>query len=123
MARHKSHVHDSIRRVDMATRRHLIDTISLWVSSTEEGTPSDQIWRAVCGIACRVPHERQPPDPSGVHRRYALVHVALQTGRMNRSIDSRSDLYSWGVVLYDLVTGTLPFVASDPMERALEGRS
>src|SRR5271154_7501009 len=39
-----------------------------------------------------------------------------QTGRMNRSIDSRSDLYACGVTFYETITGTHPFPASDPLE-------
>ncbi len=39
-----------------------------------------------------------------------------QTGRMNRSIDYRSDFYSLGVTLYEITTRRLPFVTDDPME-------
>ena len=67
------------------------------------------------GIASRLPRERQAPEPPGFIAGTLPYMAPEQTGRMNRSIDSRSDLYALGVTLYEMLTGTLPFVASDPM--------
>ncbi len=39
-----------------------------------------------------------------------------QTGRMNRSLDYRSDLYSLGVTFYELLTRQLPFETTDALE-------
>src|SRR4051794_32605034 len=68
------------------------------------------------GIASRLPRERNEPEPPEFIAGTLAYMAPEQTGRMNRSVDSRSDLYSLGVTFYEMLTGTLPFTASDPME-------
>ena len=57
------------------------------------------------GIASRLPRERQAPEPPEVIAGTLAYMAPEQTGRMNRSIDSRSDLYALGVTLYQMLTG------------------
>ena len=75
-----------------------------------------QVWLAGFGIASRLPRERQSPKPPEFIAGTLAYMAPEQTGRVNRSIDSRSDLYSLGVTFYEMLTGGLPFMASDPME-------
>jgi PAS domain S-box-containing protein len=75
-----------------------------------------QCWLRGFGIASRLPRERQSAEPPEFIAGTLAYMAPEQTGRMNRSIDSRSDLYALGVTLYEILTGSLPFTASDPME-------
>jgi serine/threonine protein kinase len=75
-----------------------------------------RVWLTGFGVASRLPRERQSPElPEFIAGTLAYM-APEQTGRVNRSIDSRSDLYSLGVTFYEMLTGSLPFTASDPME-------
>ena len=57
---------------------------------------TSQAWLTGFGIASRLPRERQAPAPPEVIAGTLAYMAPKQTGRMNRSIDSRSDLYSLG---------------------------
>jgi PAS domain S-box-containing protein len=74
------------------------------------------VWLTRFGIASKLPREFQAPAPPEVIAGTLAYMAPEQTGRMNRSIDARSDLYSLGVTLYQMLTGTLPFAAADPLE-------
>ncbi|MBN3846821.1 AAA family ATPase [Paraburkholderia sp. Ac-20342] len=68
------------------------------------------------GIATQGPRQRQSLEPPEFIAGTPAYMAPEQTGRMNRSIDSRCDLYALGVTFYLLVTGMLPFAATDPIE-------
>jgi PAS domain S-box-containing protein len=73
-------------------------------------------WLTGFGIASRLPREHRAPEPPEVIAGTLAYMAPEQTGRMNRSVDSRSDLYALGVTFYEMLTGALPFMAADPME-------
>ncbi|RDE22614.1 diguanylate cyclase [Motiliproteus coralliicola] len=68
------------------------------------------------GIASELDQERQAVQMS---RRLEgpLPYISPeQTGRMNRDLDYRSDYYSLGILLFELLTGRLPFQADNLLE-------
>ncbi len=68
------------------------------------------------GISTQLSRERQQfLNPNRLEGTLAYISPE-QTGRMNRAIDYRSDFYSLGVTLYELLCGRLPFESGDAME-------
>ena len=68
------------------------------------------------GISSRLKMETQEAvSPKGMEGALAYISPE-QTGRMNRSLDYRTDFYSLGVTFYQMLTGRLPFESQDPLE-------
>jgi serine/threonine protein kinase len=68
------------------------------------------------GMASQLMRERQAFAPPEFIAGTLAYIAPEQTGRMNRSVDARSDLYSMGIILYEMLTGILPFEAADALE-------
>src|ERR1700735_1435722 len=73
-------------------------------------------WLTGFAIASRLTREHRLPEPPQVIAGTLAYMAPEQTGRVDRSVDSRSDLYSLGVTFYEMLTGGLPFTVSDPMD-------
>ena len=77
---------------------------------------SGEVKIANFGIAARLPRVPTTARSPGIIEG-PLTHMSPeQTGRINRAVDTRSDLYSLGVTFYQMLTGRLPFEAGDPVE-------
>jgi len=68
------------------------------------------------GLAAAAGREGEDAGPPDTLAGTLAYMAPEQTGRLQRPVDVRSDLYSLGVVLYELTTGRLPFTATDPSE-------
>lgn len=68
-------------------------------------------------LAVKLPKEKREFLNSGVLEGSIQYISPEQTGRMNRNIDYRSDFYSLGVVLYELITGSRPYITEEMLEQ------
>jgi PAS domain S-box-containing protein len=69
------------------------------------------------GIATTMRQERPGRASTDHALAGSLAYISPeQTGRMNRAVDYRTDMYSLGVTLYELFTGELPFQTGDSLE-------
>jgi predicted ATPase/class 3 adenylate cyclase/tRNA A-37 threonylcarbamoyl transferase component Bud32 len=80
------------------------------------GGEPDRVRLIDFGIAIRLGRERASQAAVSQLEGTVAYMAPEQTGRMNRSIDPRSDLYSLGVLLFQMLTGRLPFDSDDPAE-------
>ncbi|MBN1662462.1 MAG: diguanylate cyclase, partial [Deltaproteobacteria bacterium] len=64
------------------------------------------------GIATEI---KEMYDPGVMEGTLAYISPE-QTGRMNRPVDYRTDLYSLGITFYEMLTGQVPFMSKDPLE-------
>ncbi|MEG4485236.1 AAA family ATPase [Microcoleus sp. D2_18a_B4] len=68
------------------------------------------------GISTQLTRETPTLKNPGVLEGTLAYISPEQTGRMNRTLDYRTDFYSLGITFYELLTGTLPFETEDPLE-------
>jgi predicted ATPase/signal transduction histidine kinase/tRNA A-37 threonylcarbamoyl transferase component Bud32 len=68
------------------------------------------------GLATRLSRENPIVSSPNVLEGTLRYISPEQTGRMNRAVDYRTDFYSLGATLYELLTGVPPFQSEDPVE-------
>ncbi len=67
------------------------------------------------GIAAPLSREGERVASGDSHAATLAYCAPEQTGRMNRAVDTRADLYAMGVTFFELFTGALPFRELDAL--------
>ncbi|MEO0870108.1 MAG: AAA family ATPase, partial [Cyanobacteria bacterium J06642_11] len=67
------------------------------------------------GLSSRMRQENTPLQPAHTLEGTLAYISPEQTGRVNRLVDYRSDIYSLGITFFELLTGRLPFTTTEPM--------
>ncbi|MFA9229623.1 MAG: adenylate/guanylate cyclase domain-containing protein [Microgenomates group bacterium] len=74
-----------------------------------------QVWLIDFGISTNLNlKQAYVGNPERIEGSLAYISPE-QTGRMNRTLDDRTDLYSFGVTLYEMLAGEVPFAGTDPI--------
>lgn len=68
------------------------------------------------GLSSRLSHGVAGPRPLSTIEGTPAYLAPEQTGRMNRAVDARADLYALGATLYELFAGCTPFECADLLE-------
>lgn len=103
---------------------HILDRIHRCRVIHKDFNPTNIVWNRLTeelrvidfGIASQLSQERQEFQSVNQLEGNLAYISPEQTGRINRKLDYRSDLYSFGISLYQLFTGVLPFVSQDGIE-------
>ena len=80
---------------------------------TLDNSNIDLVQLQLIDLGLAVPFNRQSQQVTGQLSGTLAYISPEQTGRINRPVDYRTDFYSLGVMLYELLTGQLPFDIQD----------
>jgi len=102
---------------DQQVMHRNINSSNILVADDDQPDSQDGVYIIDFGLASTARQKnpsRLAPDDALLG---TLAYISPeQTGRMNRQVDYRTDLYSLGVILYEQFTGQLPFESSDALQ-------